>query len=624
MGTSEIPANMQPVDNPGCWSAQIFGNQPAVYGGDAQSALHQSSSILHIPKFMKMLSSILNAFPVIGIDATNDTLASALQTYPLIKEKMSQGLMLLAASVAEAIDAKRHPRIKSFSVFTRNVLALEQVRNTIRSKFIVHGKSIDDVWNHAFEHCVYKANGRTAKPAYHPAMLDENGVKFSELMPSNVARSTLYAIQEMHRSGEEITMPEDEWGAFNLSTFVHIKSIYQFGTKIVRSTDDTGESFYSVDNPTGEFTWMQIFECYKTDGKNGKRVGTPSLLRLAATAKLNASNSEGKDSNSLVLADVLFRVNDVTGPMNFAAKELAVSWLEQMKARMFAIMKFKMFNPATHSIVMPVHPQQNMGLDSIRFNARNMTFCGKDELHVHPDYNIMVRGMQHCMDSYESRGYAFVGYPGTGKTILIRQLMMEFPSVPVIQFSISMLTSPEWPTAFKLLGYLVKELSNAGYSKLIFACDDIDSIKDGFEKQAIAPLIQMMDFLRGYKNGSQPVSIIFLATINDPTSLNDAIIKRPGRFDEVIEVPPPSLDALPVIVDRLRKKEDMTDYSSHDFADCMSMIVKNGFTMADIATTMSNIVLYGEAGSDGSYPPSAMESAIERLLTSKKTAGKKF
>jgi len=134
------------------------------------------------------------------------------------------------------------------------------------------------------------------------------------------------------------------------------------------------------------------------------------------------------------------------------------------------------------------------------------------------------------------RGVLLHGPPGTGKTLIARAIAQE---AGARFFSIS---GPE--IIHKFYGESEAQLrrifdeAGRGGSGIIFI-DEIDSIaprrdkaQGEVEKRVVAQLLSLMDGLKRRNN------VIVIAATNLPDSLDPAL-RRPGRFDREIEIPPP-------------------------------------------------------------------------------------
>ena len=129
------------------------------------------------------------------------------------------------------------------------------------------------------------------------------------------------------------------------------------------------------------------------------------------------------------------------------------------------------------------------------------------------------------------RGYLFYGDPGNGKTQVIR-MMACHPDI----------------TAFTI-DFGGKDVDNTTLSKMfaeaedqtpaLLIFEDLDRMLGKQAPEEERRKITIQHFLNCLDGIDTPEGIVVVATANRPTDLDKAILKRPGRFDKVVEFKAP-------------------------------------------------------------------------------------
>jgi len=131
------------------------------------------------------------------------------------------------------------------------------------------------------------------------------------------------------------------------------------------------------------------------------------------------------------------------------------------------------------------------------------------------------------------RGFLLYGPPGNGKTSIAR-IMACHPLVSA--FSIDFLAAGLPNDALSELFQSAEDRAPA-----LVILEDLDKIfgADSHDNRTAITLPHLLECLDGLgmQNG-----IVIVATANDPSTLDPAILKRPGRFDRLALLPTPSRD----------------------------------------------------------------------------------
>ena len=225
---------------------------------------------------------------------------------------------------------------------------------------------------------------------------------------------------------------------------------------------------------------------------------------------------------------------------------------------------------------------------------KNLIKIDGGHFHTEPRRNInfdihnidiadMSRTCRAVLSSKRRRGYILQGDPGTGKTVSIHKLVMEFTDVPVFWISSDSLNDTgKIRSVFRILNM---------FPGSIFVFDDIDGNDFSKKDNLTTTFITCID-----ETNSNKFSGVIIMTINDPQRINSTIKTRNGRIDEVIHVKNP--DSFPLVLDVITQrykclgatKPDWMVETNEDFAKLMQTIIDASFTHAHIAGIISDLV----------------------------------
>jgi cell division protease FtsH len=143
------------------------------------------------------------------------------------------------------------------------------------------------------------------------------------------------------------------------------------------------------------------------------------------------------------------------------------------------------------------------------------------------------------------RGIILTGGPGTGKTIICKALMTEAAGTTCLVSNADGMFDSRY---FSDLYEIAQDLAPC-----IVFIEDLDSI--GQEREGMyrgSP--QLVSLLAEMDGISEKNQIVTVATTNHVETLDEALRKRPARFDRVVTIPPPSADLRAAHIDLLSGK----------------------------------------------------------------------
>lgn len=182
-----------------------------------------------------------------------------------------------------------------------------------------------------------------------------------------------------------------------------------------------------------------------------------------------------------------------------------------------------------------------------------------------------------------SRGIILAGPPGTGKTLITKWLVNQ-SNITRILISAEMLTGRH---NVKSCYEIARKLSPT-----LLIIEDIDTT--GALNRRISDHPLLGEFLQAMDGVVPNNGVITVATTNHSESIDPAIADRPGRFDRIIEVGPPSLKQRVNILRRLLGKLEAESEVSED-------------TIATIAK--------GTEGLTGAWLREVVQSAMIRAIS---------
>jgi len=205
------------------------------------------------------------------------------------------------------------------------------------------------------------------------------------------------------------------------------------------------------------------------------------------------------------------------------------------------------------------------------------------------------------------RGYLFYGPPGNGKSSAIRA-MLSAPGVS------GFMLNPFRTFDEDILGAMFKEASES--TPAIIVLEDLDRcypLDKELEPESRIPLQQLLNHLDGV--GSQD-GVVVAATANDPSILDSAILRRPGRFDRVVGFKNPPAEL------RQRYFRHMcAALESEDLTECVRMTENFSFAQLREAYILAGQIALEE---DGEINASRLVRAICTLTETMMAADRKW
>lgn len=246
------------------------------------------------------------------------------------------------------------------------------------------------------------------------------------------------------------------------------------------------------------------------------------------------------------------------------------------------------------------------------------------------DKNAMaiVDRMNTAMELHCSRTYAFVGIPGTGKTHLMKKIALQKDDAVVL---VPCVEGEGFDYVF--VDTLLIALEAIPSGNIVMLLDDFDkyiSDEDDQEKQS-ALLIHFFERIHQIcpggidENGNPRKSITVIATMNNPKSMSNAIIKRSERFDEVIEIGLPSPFIYGQQLNRVKDPSDNTNFASLKFMPIYWYMRRKTITLADIGNIYCIMKTHrSKRCSECTYTVGDILYAIKCICNNRRSASKEY
>lgn len=124
------------------------------------------------------------------------------------------------------------------------------------------------------------------------------------------------------------------------------------------------------------------------------------------------------------------------------------------------------------------------------------------------------------------RGYAFIGPPGNGKTLILKHLEAQVKGIPFVYVVSS---------AFKFEGDIRETFE---FLKIISPCIVIFEDLDTFGLMSKGH-VRLGEFIEGMDSSRSDAGMIVISTLNNSKLVHKSLLNRRGRFDKVRYIGPP-------------------------------------------------------------------------------------
>ena len=279
---------------------------------------------------------------------------------------------------------------------------------------------------------------------------------------------------------------------------------------------------------------------------------------------------------------------------------------------------FSMFDPNTMSL------QASWGNDFCIDTGFFKTAKERAPKWIDPSARKLYHHIYTGLESGISRSYALVGVPGTGKTALTDYIVANLPEDTLV----ITLDSERSLHVFDNCGGI--HIFDIKCKHVLVLLDDADRMYN--EKMQLT-MINMFTTLHnlcpgllGPRGLDTNKNFALIATINDPTVFPDAVIKRSGRFDEVINIKLPSTKMYATVMTGMKQDNDLTNYCSLKYKLCFMYAKMRNITLADIRNVYEIMLVHTAKCIDCNYKFSAKHfmHAVDVIVKNKKNAGKNY
>ncbi|NQU78665.1 ATP-binding protein [Candidatus Woesearchaeota archaeon] len=209
------------------------------------------------------------------------------------------------------------------------------------------------------------------------------------------------------------------------------------------------------------------------------------------------------------------------------------------------------------------------------------------------EYGITYPSMYEAYAIRPPRGLLLHGPPGCGKTMLAKAISRELDCY-FLEIPITRVISKWVGEAERTLEMMLQKCNDIYLQNdkkvLVF----VDEAEQMFKKRGTSVGHGVLDrvvnvWLRYMDGMADGEGLIYVAATNRPEIMDDAI-KRPGRFDHIVEIPTPDIDGVEDILRKqIKYKERLTGrkiYKIHNYRKIADKLYGMGATGADIAEVL--------------------------------------
>lgn len=201
------------------------------------------------------------------------------------------------------------------------------------------------------------------------------------------------------------------------------------------------------------------------------------------------------------------------------------------------------------------------------------------------------------------RGVLFWGPPGTGKTHTIRYLASQLPGHTTFLVTAEQIgLLPEYFALARLL------------QPVIFVIEDADLLAKSRERMHGPTdeilLNQLLNEMDGLK---EDADILFILSSNKPEVLEEALVARPGRIDQLIEFPNPDETSRYRLMDLYGGRLDISEKLADDIVSRTE-----GVSASFVKELMRRLAQYSiEREAGGTVDSDDVRQALEDMLSAK-------